>query len=611
MRTHTTRTLRAALLGSLTLAGLACVDLDERLVSTVTTSFYGTPDGLNAAVNATYQQLRNYWGREQSMSIAQMGTDTWTTGDQPGYKYMDYYDAGLNASVGEFRFPWQAWYQQINTANAVLERGPGTPNIDPTIRNIRLAEVRFLRALAYFMLVQTYGGVHVTLSENQGVQTAAARQSPDSIYKIVIADLDSAIKVLPVTQADFGRVTRGAAQFLLAKVYLTRAYKKDIAAPYGGWGEGQADFQKALDLAETLIASNTYTLVNNYHDLWCVARAEDVSRRGYCQVNGLNERNTEVIFPVQFSSVTAQFSTDNNNYLHLVYLAQYEGNNVVNVGMTRDLNNGRPFRRVRPTQLQQSLYQRWVGAPGGEILDTRYDGSFQTLWIANVASSTNRNPTSPCPRCTSGTVVTAGDTSMFMPGFPVDSNYRKAREYVVLTPCTAAPENMSACPLEARSTLYQTDWVAYPALKKFQDNTRTNFNDQDGGKDIYLFRHAETYLIAAEAALGLANQAKAIQYLNVVRERAAVGATNKALMRAATPAVITLDYIMEERERELAGELNRWYDLTRPGPQYYVNRVKKYNPYAVANIQIRHALRPIPQTQIDLTTTPFAQNPGY
>ena len=79
------------------------------------------------------------------------------------------------------------------------------------------------------------------------------------------------------------------------------------------------------------------------------------------------------------------------------------------------------------------------------------------------------------------------------------------------------------------------------------------------------------------------------------------------------PGDITLDFIMDERERELAGEFTRWYDLVRPGAQFFVDRVKKYNPHASANVAIKHALRPIPQSQIDgvLKGPKYPQNPGY
>ncbi|MBO9641366.1 MAG: RagB/SusD family nutrient uptake outer membrane protein, partial [Siphonobacter aquaeclarae] len=98
--------------------------------------------------------------------------------------------------------------------------------------------------------------------------------------------------------------------------------------------------------------------------------------------------------------------------------------------------------------------------------------------------------------------------------------------------------------------------------------------------------------------------------INMVRRRAAW--TGKEKDMEITAAQATMDFLMEERERELAGEMTRWYDLKRWG--ILVERVKKYNPDGAAGIQDFHNLRPIPQTQIDRTTggaSAFPQNTGY
>ena len=78
-----------------------------------------------------------------------------------------------------------------------------------------------------------------------------------------------------------------------------------------------------------------------------------------------------------------------------------------------------------------------------------------------------------------------------------------------------------------------------------------------------------------------------------------------------TPADINLDFILEERARELIGEKHRWYDLKRTGT--LLERVRAHNLDAAPNIQEMHLVRPIPQTQIDRVSNPgnFPQNPGY
>ena len=86
----------------------------------------------------------------------------------------------------------------------------------------------------------------------------------------------------------------------------------------------------------------------------------------------------------------------------------------------------------------------------------------------------------------------------------------------------------------------------------------------------------------------------------------------KELAMEITAADLTMDFILDERGRELLGEMDRWFDLVRTGT--LVDRVKKYNPDAAANIQPFHILRPIPSDQIDRTqggVTSFPQNDGY
>jgi hypothetical protein len=151
-------------------------------------------------------------------------------------------------------------------------------------------------------------------------------------------------------------------------------------------------------------------------------------------------------------------------------------------------------------------------------------------------------------------------------------------------------------------------------LKKFQDNLRTSgFNDQNGGKVQVLYRLGEVYLIAAEADLALNNTTEAAQMINVLRTRAASPAHKADPAFQVSPADITLDFIMDERERELAGEFQRWYDIARPGPTFFLSRIQKWNPKAKANVQAKHILRPIPQSQIDgvVSGPKYPQNPGY
>ena len=98
-------------------------------------------------------------------------------------------------------------------------------------------------------------------------------------------------------------------------------------------------------------------------------------------------------------------------------------------------------------------------------------------------------------------------------------------------------------------------------------------------------------------------------YINEVRRRAAIPGKEAAM--EIKPEQLTLDFILDERARELGGEQQRWFDLKRTGK--LLERVKAYNPDAKVNIKEHHLLRPIPQTQLDaiINKEEFGQNAGY
>jgi hypothetical protein len=269
--------------------------------------------------------------------------------------------------------------------------------------------------------------------------------------------------------------------------------------------------------------------------------------------------------------------------LHLWFLSFYDDL----PGTTRNLNDGRAWRRLRPTPHAIGLWQRWSGAPGNSpVLDTRYDASFQSVWIA-VREGTGGSGTSGGP-------IAIGDTVRWDPPYEVSDAEKLTHPYRIVNPS-------------------EYDEFRYPSLKKWQDNQRPNFNETDGGKDIPLARLGETYLIAAEAeyADGSGDAAAAAALINVIRQRAVNPDLGNPNLLDITAGDVDLDFIMDERERELTGELNRWFDLVRPGPAYFVARVQAYNAQAAALVDAHFALRPIPQSQLDLVSTPFPQNPGY
>lgn len=534
-----------------TLGSISCNRmLDEDVRNQIADKYLDTPNGLEEGVKAGYSFLRTWYGQQSAGWMTVFGTDEFTNGNAD--QTFNNYTANINSANGIISGPWNSFYQAINACNAVIDRAPNVKGMTDALKNTRVAEARFLRAHYYFLLVQNYGPLHLALQETQGASTVALRSPIEEVYKVIIDDLNFAVANLPVVATDFGRATLPAAKHMLAKVYLTRA----------GTTANQADdYTNAAKFAKEAIAANSNIRLLDDFDL--------IYKVG-------NEVNAEILFSVQYSNNTLYNGSGNG--AHMYYWCGYEGQ----AGMYRDLENGRPWAHYRPTAYMLNLYLP---------VDSRNEKSFKRVWLCNKPGTYTINGKS--------VTLALGDTAFYISPKEVTVAQRNAVKYRIYAPS------------EYSKTIF-------PSLSKYRDPGRSSINAGDGVRDFVVYRLAETYLIAAEALI-MSNKAdEALIYVNAVRRRAArTGATqvitdsNKKAMEV-TAADLNIDFILDERARELAGEYMRWFDLKRTGK--LLERVKKYNADAAPNIQEYHLLRPIPQTQIDRTeggATAFPQNPGY
>lgn len=169
-------------------------------------------------------------------------------------------DFTLDARNGIVSNVWKGHYQAIARANQALDKIPLSP-LEAAKKNALLGEVRFLRGYFYFNLVRFYGGVpkidRVPQASEANSDEFQTRASVDTIYQFIIDDLTFAADNLPAKGATpTGRATKGAAQGLLAKVYL---YRKNWA--------------KALEYSNAVITSGLYDTLSNYANIWRVAGA--------------------------------------------------------------------------------------------------------------------------------------------------------------------------------------------------------------------------------------------------------------------------------------------------------------------------------------------------
>ncbi|MGA9650539.1 RagB/SusD family nutrient uptake outer membrane protein [Pedobacter sp.] len=305
-----------------------------------------------------------------------------------------------------------------------------------------------------------------------------------------------------------------------------------------------------------------YTLQPNYADLWKMTNNQNKE-----VVYAVNYANDLTLNDLSTSSFPVGHSRGSNNG-HLHFIMKYDDL----PRLFRITEYGRPFNRYMPTR---SLLQLYSSA------DSRYEGSFQEVYNACT---------------TTGGVSIPGDTAVIV----------TRTNFVKRPSATYRVYNINDI-YNANGTV--KDRLHYPTLTKFLDPTRGNFNEAQSAKDAFVIRFAELYLIASEAKMKLGELDSAAFYVNKIRTRAAK--TGQLAAMQVTGTQVTLDFLLDERAREFAGEQMRWFDLKRTGK--LLDRVKMLNPDIAPNIQPYQALRPIPQAQLNSVTNKnvFTQNPGY
>jgi len=530
---------------------LSCEDFleEDNIANVASATYYPTAAGLEDAVKATYGIMKEYYGPEIGWTMGVFGTDTYQEGADGSHKYVNRYDSGHNSAARYFRDTWRIFYRGINQANAVVNRSESVEGVSEALKTTRVAEARFLRALYYFVLTRHYGDIHLSLEETEGVEVEANKTSAEEIYKqAIIPDLEFAISNLPNTQSDYGRATKAAAEFLLAKALMTRSYKSFAES---------TDASRAETLMSNVINNYGFELQESVLDMWSLA----------------SEANSEFIWTIQNNKSQVDEGLDGFGHRgHLYFLMEYDKK----PGMTRDTENGRPWKRFRPTDYMLSLYDRTI--------DRRYDETFKHVWYSN-------NPNVPN--------LKVGDTALYIPGPGLDKNG--------IDQDAKWTDAAKAGVLHQVYTTGDYNNRTFPSLNKWIDNTRPNRQHTQGQRDYVLMRLADAYLIRAEARLKQGNKSDAAADLNTVRTRAAWD--GKEAEMQITAADVDIYFILEERARELLGENHRWFDLTRTGK--LIELVKLHNPTSAGNIQDHNVLRPIPLDQIDRTSGGYPQNPGY
>ncbi len=222
--------------------------------------------GLNGCYNPLIEIFRGTSGGAHWSFSEIMADDA---GERSNSNLLSIDELTFDAFNGEVESLWRLHYLGIARCNTLIDRIAGI-KMEDDIKTRFINEARFLRGYYYFNLVRWFGDLPLVLNEvNGGNITLSERASVSRIYEQIISDLTAA-EALPVAYptADIGRVTRGAAKAMLAKVYLT-----------------QKNWPQAVAKAKEIIDANTYRLMPSYADLFTVQ----------------NRNSAEAIFEVQFA----------------------------------------------------------------------------------------------------------------------------------------------------------------------------------------------------------------------------------------------------------------------------------------------------------------------
>lgn len=590
--------------------------LEEHPRSGIVPSFFNSGAGILGGITAVYNDLRSAWGTEGFTMQTVGGTDENIMGASNGAQHFFTYNGLVSGDMNGW---WNTPYTDINTLNGVLQYGPTITDLTATQRAQYLAQAKFLRAFWYYHLVITFGDVPLHTTFITTPSTADSRAPIADVYAQIIKDATEAAADLPnqPTAPFTGKAAcKPTALFLLAKAYLAR-----------GWSSAaqSTDFQNAYTTCANIIANKaTYGLglwqdyadafkpgpfsvnTNDYgqETLFVSDHIADQKYGQYTLGGAASGGNAQNLTP-WFNRWNYPATTGINTYKNGSGVLIQSGGNM----MLRDVTNGRPYIRIRPNSY---IWPSGVHAGNSYIYneafadrvnDSRYDKTFQTVWICNTAAS-NTATAANNSRGISYSMTVGTDTATWfadyeVPGAPQFFGANPFKGYIV-TPST------------------QSNTV-FPAVKKFDDPFRatSNFNDPSS-RPVVIWRFSDVYLTAAEAAFKAGDNTNAAAMINVVRQRAAYRTTNTAPQNAAAvtamtilPSQVTIDFILDERSREFYGEWMRWWDLVRT--QSLVRRVTEWNPEAAPYIKSFHVLRPVPQNEIDLVTSgpTFPQNPGY
>ena len=618
--------------------------LDEQPRSNFDPTFFTDPKGIEGGLTSLYAHLRYFYGNGYYLNTLETGTDEYTYAQSADGNFKDADLSGVGSVTPTSTVAGGAWgtlFANINTASGVIENGEAA-GISPAL----LAEAYFFRAFDYFILVQTYGGVPLDLGAgelkfNSSTVRTSVRNTVPEVYAAIFSDLEKAVNELPENPRLTGTATKNLARLYLSKAYLT----------YGWWlenpnniptypecsrnsSEAQSYYKKAYDVAMQAINNpGPYGLQPTFYDVNVAT----------------NDRNSEIMLYAdhdedeKYGNGGAGYGWGNGgspenfaywmetwNYTEMTAKAA-SGATINPVQREAVQGLGRPWTRMAP--IADNFMKGGVWEDDVKAIDSRYDATFTLSYFTNWDKAGNGEP---YVIGANGSQIKPGESYFSWVPESEDSkiNYSGADGKLGFGEMAGHPDFVVAVNHISRKK-YPINWKL--GIYRTDNNGGLGSKVNGGSPRPWnVAKFSEFYLIGAEAAVKLGDQANAKKLVNVLRERAGKQtycvnkrapqtADHSAEMLAATPATITIDFILDERSREFWGEGYRWFDLVRT--QKWAERASVYHIAGSGytdkdleefkrDIPAGYYIRPIPQGQLDGMEMDDAekaayQNPAY
>lgn len=527
---------------------------------------YLTEQGALQGITALHDRVRAAYysfGEFGTMNWQSHGSDLGYVGENPDRQvaYLNSYEDAT--PIARYVVDtWNTGFQIIQWANVLIEKvglaDPGVFKGGEAGKNLYIAEARFFRAFAYRYLVSSYGDIPLLKSPVSSARADFTRDPVASIHELMAEDFKFASEHLPDRgkEAAPGRITKGPALHYLGEVYL-ELKKPELAVEALTKVVDNSGYDLMTQRFGTRLNNDIFGSGDPYYDLFGYRNHNLPENKEamwviQCEpdIQGGGKVATAYIFGPRYFDIG--LTPDGKQaYLGTIY-------NGVHTGYSDILSRG--TANVRGTNLV--YYYIWKDNWNIDMRNAKHN-IIRDFYYDNPASAYHNKKI---------------DFSLYNPARP--------------------------------NLMLDTTKNLFPVHTKFLDpqNYFLEPNRAGGGathKDFYALRFAESLLLRAEAYLGTNQKDLALKDVNRVRARS-----------KATPATVdqlNIDYVLDERVRELYGEEWRLVTLRRVGK--LLERTLKYNDNPMipgARMKPHNVLWPIPQAQIDLNIdAPFAQNPNY